>query len=383
MRFERFRIVLVAAMFISILAFLLLNNQFHFIKDNKNFENRKLASMPPVDINYLDPFPASYQTYYNDWFSLRFRMVKAFNVYNNIIFKKSPCPNLVTIGNDGWLFLAGEEFNTYGGRDPLTVQELSDFKKELDYRNNYLAKRNCKFYVLIAPAKPNIYPEKVPFELARKKAGSNGEQLLAYLKQHSSVATVDVYSVLKEHKKNYQVYYALDNHWTQMGAFYASNRFLEQAAADFPVLKRLQLEDYTITKSDITTGNTVKILAADMDLYHDVNYTINSKQKSNVLKGKRQNYKAPEKFPYPWIYEEVSETRDTTRPKLLIISDSFGEYPFTLLSPEFKKTVKIWDNWEYKLNEPIVENEKPDLVLLIIHEKNLRYLLKHGSGLNK
>ena len=64
-------------------------------------------------------------------------------------------------------------------------------------------------------------------------------------------------------------------------------------------------------------------------------------------------------------------------PKLMIVSDSFGEYILELLSERFSKSVKIWDNWEYKLNEDIVEKEKPDVMLLVIHEQNLKNLLKH------
>ena len=80
-------------------------------------------------------------------------------------------------------------------------------------------------------------------------------------------------------------------------------------------------------------------------------------------------------FPYCEIYEEVRVSNSKNKKKLLIISDSFGDFLFPLISENFTKTVKIFDNWEYKLNEKIVEIEKPNVVILLILESNLHYLI--------
>ncbi len=383
MKFERLRILSVTLMFICIICFPFFNDRLHFIKDIQNSENRKLAPDPAFDVEHLDLFPAAYEKFYNDTFSLRSRMISLFSLYNLFVFKKSPCPDLVVVGNDGWLFLVGDELDTYTGRNPLTDKELADFKKELEYRKDYLAKRNCKFYFLIAPTKANIYPEKVPIELLRKRKLCDGEELIQYLRKNSTVDPIDLYGVLKENKDLYNNYYKLDNHWSPIGAFYGTNAFLSRLHKDYPDIDTLSLNDYNIAESDLTTGNTAKILLHDVVLYHETKYVLTSKKKTNAVDGKRSNYTPPEKFPYTDEYEFVKETKDTTKPKLLIISDSFGEHPFSYLAGSFKKTVKIWDNWEYKLNEPIVENEKPDIILLIVHEKNLRLLLKNASGLAK
>ncbi|MCW3076520.1 MAG: hypothetical protein JWO32_1129 [Bacteroidetes bacterium] len=379
MKFQKLRITLIPLVFLLIISFPFVNDRLHVILDIKSFENRRLAAQPHLDLKNLDPFPSAYEKFYNDTFSLRSRMVRAYSIYNLSVFKKSPCPDIVIIGNDGWLFLQGPEFDTYTGKNPLTQKELNDFKKELEYRQNYLAKRNCKFYFLIAPAKPNIYPEKVPFENLKMRELSMGEELLAFLEKNSSVPIVNLYSNLKEKKKEYRTYYALDNHWSRMGAFFSMKQFLSQVNKELPQVTPLSLDEYKITERDSTTGNTVRILG-DLNYYHDVNYVLTGKKKPLAVDGKKTEYVPVKDFPYPWGYEEVKEIPGSTKPKILIISDSFGEYIFSLLAESFSKTVKIWDNWEYKLNEPIVENEKPDVCLLVIHEKNLRAILKNGSS---
>ena len=52
---------------------------------------------------------------------------------------------------------------------------------------------------------------------------------------------------------------------------------------------------------------------------------------------------------------------------------------FPFLAENFSVTEKIFDKWEYKLNESIVENEKPDVFLMIVLESNLRNIIKYRS----
>lgn len=87
-------------------------------------------------------------------------------------------------GKDGYLFLGGNELLSFRGKDILSNNELLTFKKEFEYREKYLAKRNCKFYVLIAPNKAAIYYDKVPGNIVRIYKDSWGEQLTHYLEKN-------------------------------------------------------------------------------------------------------------------------------------------------------------------------------------------------------
>ncbi len=381
MKYQNLRITLISIVFLGLAFFPLINKKLGIIPDIKNFENRKMASEPLLSVTRIDSFPRYYEKYYNDTFTLRARMVKTFNFLNFFVFDKLPASDFVIIGKDGWLFLAGEEFDAYTGKNNFTEKQLSDFKEELEYREKFLEERGCKFYFMITPAKATIYPEKVPFEQLRRTERSMGEELLAYLQKNSSVNTVDLYKVLRENKKKYPTYYATDNHWTRPGAFYSANQFLGQLQQNFPEIQQMSLNDFVINLKDTTEGNTAKILG-NPDLFPDTSYHL-SRKKTQSVYGKKAGYVANKSFSYAYMYEEVKEIKNSKKPRLLIISDSFGTDLFPLLSENFSKTVKIWDNWEYKLNEEIVENEKPDVFLLLIHEKNLRSLMKHRSGPGK
>jgi hypothetical protein len=80
-------------------------------------------------------------------------------------------------------------------------------------------------------------------------------------------------------------------------------------------------------------------------------------------------------FPYKNEYELQKGIPHSSLPKLLIFSDSFSKYMFPFIAERFSKTTKIFDCWLYHRNESIIENEKPDIVILIMWEPSLRHLL--------
>ena len=375
MKHKRFRIYIICSIFIGILFFPIINQGFSFVKDAPNLENRAKAKKPVLNIERLDPFPSRYEKYYNDNFSIRSLLIGYFNLFNLYVFNKSPFLDKVTIGKDGWLYFTGEEMDTYFGNDNLKKAELYTYKTELEYRKKYLKERGCEFYFLIAPTKPNIYPENIPYKNYNLDKKSRGEELLDYLNDSSDVETINVYNTLRENKKNGQMYFKLDNHWNSFGAFYATSEFIKVIQPRFPSILPLILDSFNIKKTEINTGNTATILG-NSKLFKDLNYQLSPKSGFKAKEISKVGYVPEKDFPYPNLYEMRREIKNSKQPKLLVISDSFGDDAFPFLSENFNTTLKIWDNWKYKLNEDIVNKEKPDIYLLIIHEKNLRLFLK-------
>jgi alginate O-acetyltransferase complex protein AlgJ len=334
-----------------------------------------MATEPVFDVNHLDPFPAQYEKYYNDTFTVRSLMIRYYNFINIVLFKKSPVPDQVIIGNNGWLFMAGTEKDAYTGKNPLTALELNTIKTELEYRKKYLNERGCKFYFLIAPTKANIYSENLPPTIFKFNSLSWAEQLIGYLNQHGDVKPLDVLNVLRKNKDIYPVYYKLDNHWTEFGAFFAVNEFLHTLQTDFPQTTLLQLEKYTTTKIEKNTGNLSGMLS-NIDIFNDFSYQLKPANGFRAQTAPNVGYPCVPGFPYCWEYEKVKEISNSHLPKILIISDSFGEAFFPFAAENFSRTVKIFDAWQYKLNEDIVNKEKPDIVLLIMLESSIKGLLK-------
>lgn len=381
MKENKFRIYSLAVIFIASISFPLINGNLHLLNDIQSFENRAMASRPTLDIEHLDPFPARYDTFYNDNFNLRNRCIRYFNIYNVLTYRKSPVPSVV-IGKDNWLYLIGDEMDSYMGKNRLTEKELSDFKTELTYRKDYLEQRGIKFYFLVIPCKASIHTENIGYEYFRMHKDSWGEQLNTYLNKHSGIQTIAVFDSLRKYKANQNLFYKLDNHWNDLGGFYTANEVFKYMHKDFPQIELLKLSNYTLNYSEKPAGNLEKMLG-NLGVFSESYVELKPKKPLLAHDADKANYPATPGFVYPWEYEKVREISNSKKPKLLIISDSFGAGIFPFLSENFSKTVKIFDSWQYELHEDIVDQEKPDAVLLMINEPILRSILKSSPGIKK
>jgi len=361
-------------MFCALLTFPFINERLGWIKDVASFENRQPAELPVFNIQLLDPFPVQYEHYYNDHFNLRSRLIRMHNYFKIVCFQKSPIPDKVVIGKDNWLFLASEEMESYTGKNRLTEKELAAFKKELDYRVRYLADKKCQLYFVIAPCKASVYPEKIGFEYYRLSDQTWGQQLIDYLSKNSSIKYVNLFDTLVAHKGEEPLFQTLDNHWNELGGFYAANALINLMRKDFPKLTPLQLNHYRLKKEIITEGNTQTMLG-NLSLFKELNIHLVPTQPLKAHEGEKRNYPPVYGFAYGWDYENVRVQADTNGYRLLIISDSFGAAMFPFLSENFGRTVKIFDAWQYKLNEDIVAAEQPDAVVVVIDEPILRNLI--------
>ena len=128
-------------------------------------------------------------------------------------------------------------------------------------------------------------------------------------------------------------------------------------------------------------GGDLSTMFGNIDLFKDQNFSVIPKLGFKAKAGKKFGYLPVEGFAYPESHETVNEIKDSNLPKIVVISDSFGGIMFPFLSESFSKTVKIFDSWQYKLNEEVIKNEKPDVVLLIVWEPHLRSILDFQSRL--
>lgn len=377
MKLLRFRTYCITLVFLAMISFPLINSKLHFLLDTASFENRAMANEPIFDIRRLDSFPARYERFYNDHFELRNRSIRYFNLYNVKLYRKSPLASVV-IGRDNWLYAVGEEMDSYTGKNKLTSKELLDFKLELEYRKKYLEERGIRFYFMIVPCKASIHTSYIGYEYFRMSRESWGEQLNHYLEQNSSIRPVDIFSMLREHAKKENVFYKLDNHWNGLGAFYSANAIFQRMHQDFPSVHPLSLDDYQVVNTETPAGNLERMMG-NLGIFSESSTELKPKIPFKAHNGPKAGYPPIPGFAYPWDYELVKEIDGSHQPELLIICDSFGDNIFLFLAENFRKTVKIFDDWRYRLNENIVNQEKPDAVLLMINEPILRKLLNFQS----
>jgi alginate O-acetyltransferase complex protein AlgJ len=374
MSLNKFKAFLITFLFLIALCLPMLNEGFSFIKDIKSSEKRRLTKKPKFDINKLDPFPKEFEAYFNDNYFLRFTLIRNFNIIKIKHFKQSPLPEKVIIGKNGWLFMGGLENDAFLGKNKLTPYQLQLIQRELENRKKYYEDSGIKFFFIIAPTKATIYSEYYSYNIKDVETISWGKQLVNHLSKKSKVNCINLYEEFNKLKKHHPLYYKTDNHWTEIGAFYTSNLLLKFMKKDFKGLVDQNIYDYEIIKKAKINGNISAMLSIS-NLFKDIEYTLEPKNGFKAVIGEKFPHKCIDDFPYCWDYEQVKTNKNSNNKKLLIITDSFGEYLFPFIAENFSKTIKIFDAWQYKKNEQIVAIEKPDAIVLLILESSIKNLL--------
>lgn len=143
---------------------------------------------------------------------------EAFNNYNNILVLGDRCMDVFSGTYDS--------FNYYS-------QVIAQYKKDLG--------ADVNVYSMVVPTANSIYlrnyvRDGVDFY---EKYGGNQEDKLDYLDEKfegTGVKSVNVYDALYEHW-NEQIYFRTDFHWTQLGAYYAAEKFASVAGLPFKTME--------------------------------------------------------------------------------------------------------------------------------------------------
>jgi hypothetical protein len=192
----------------------------------------------------------------------------------------------------------------------------------------------------------------------------------------------DMRPVLIDAKKhNLRLFQKTDSHWNYAGGYFCYVNLIERMKKDFPQLNPIPIEKFNVDSVWQNGGDLSRMLGLETKIKEN-DVRVYPKFKSFVYKGKKQNYN-PGNFSVPADYEVIRVNPSVKGPKILVIRDSFCWLLMNYLSENFSKSVYIWDNWEYKLNEEIIAEEKPDAVLTIITECQLKVILDNMSHKSK
>lgn len=372
---DKYRALLITILFLVFISVPFLDRYLHFFKDRASSEKRNLAPEAILDVNKLDYFPSAYDKYFKDRFSQRNRLIFWYYQLSLRCFHATPVTGQVLLGQEGWLYSAGTEEDVFKGQALFSEAQLDELADEFERRAAYLEQQNCKFYVMFPPVKAYVYPQYLPPALQMQEGKSCGIQLEEYLQQRGRVKVIPVHEMLRN-RTGPPSYFKLDNHWNLLGALLAANEAVRVIQKELPGLKSLPLDSFDIHREIIKTGNLIHILSYAIPLV-DTNFVLvphHGGPRSKEVQEKK--YTAPDDFAEEYEMRMVSA--DTTAPRLMMVSDSFGNLIFHFLSGYFHESLKLFDAWKYQLHPDIVEQEKPDVYILLILESNIRNLLREN-----
>lgn len=229
--------------------------------------------------------------------------------------------------------------------------------------------KDTKFIYLIAPHSTDVYPEGID-------QSSGGESRTSQVKEALSdidgVTVIDAGEILKENRDKGKLYYCLDTHWTELGAYYGYYAVMQEIAKDFPSAKPHELDEYDI--ADVTLTYT------DM-IYYAQTQDSGMKETAPFLRPKfavQTQYDGgkPEEADI-WTYvrkyfekTSVSNVDDDSLPTAQLIMDSYGLNCVAYLAEHFS-TLSCSPVWNYSLDLDTATSLKPDYVIQILNVRTV------------
>ena len=172
-------------------------------------ENRNLAPRPELKLDRaaLAALPGRFEAYFNDHFGFRKRLIYWLAVVKVQGLGVTSTPG-VTLGSNGWLYLASDAaVLSYRAARPFTPAQLEAVPADSSRRRrDWLAARGIPYLMVIPPNKDTIYPEFMPAAYNKVNPRSRLDQLVDYMKDHSSVSILDIREDLRRAKQVERVY---------------------------------------------------------------------------------------------------------------------------------------------------------------------------------
>lgn len=223
--------------FLALLVLPMVDRGFAIDPSPQLVENRQLApfpAWPKRPSEFLD-YPKRYEAFWNDHFGMRRSLIRS-NAWVGFQFGVTQVP-IVEVGKREYLFFSGDfAMDSYRGSKMLSDQELKLWRDELQARQDWLARRNTKYLVVVAPDKQSIYPEVVSSRY-KKVVPTNLDRWLAHLAKNSNVKVLDLRAPLLNAKKLGDTFFKTDSHWNDLGAYVAYQATIGALRDFYPAMK--------------------------------------------------------------------------------------------------------------------------------------------------
>ena len=336
-------------------------------------QNRELA-LPPVvklKLNSLCAFPDNFEKYYDDHFGFRELLIKAHSIIRLKIFNVSSSRKVV-LGNQEWLYLT-DTVNLHDTKKLFTSDELEKWRLYLLARSNLCKKKGIPYFFFIAPNKASIYPEYLPEKYDRIQTNSFFTQLVDYMRTTSGFEVIDLRDVLRSQKGQHQLYQRTDNHWNQIGCYFAYKKIASTLNRFNLNVKPIPLSFFELVYKE--ESGSLSFMLGCGEILKDWDVYLRPK---SFQFGKREivtpffNRKMPNRWQSPFSIRNHNKAKG----KLLALGDSFlmGDkslLPY-LFGVHFEKSVFLHrDSVNRSMLSQMIDKERPDVLIEEIAERGI------------
>lgn len=348
-------------MFLLFIAVVVIYNIITPVKKFSEAENRYLQQKPHFSFDRLvsGQFTRDFEKYIADQFPSRDGWI-AVKAYSEKVSGKKENNNIY-IGKDGYMFQKFAEHDENETRDKINA--INSFAGELVAVNKYF---------MLVPNSVEILKEKVP----GYAPNADEKKFISKVKKGLSkdIKFIDVYDTLYS-KRNENIYYKTDHHWTTKGAYYAYTSFAKALG-----IKPQGSDDYNINKvtdsfygTSYSTGGFRSIKPDSIELYvpkqnekYEVTFSENGKKSDSLYN--MDSLKQKDKYNvflngnHPLV---TIKTNSSSKKKILIIKDSYANSFVPYLTSQFSEVYLVDLRYYDDDIIELIKNNNIDNVLIL------------------
>lgn len=346
---------------ICFLPFLLAHRERDRVSDD---ENRYYANFPAIWVE--NSWNKNFSVEFDNWISdnAKFRtLYKSFLMNMEYNFFRHLEMDGVKIAENNDIFdTTKERVDLFQGRDLFGEDELSLFGQNLHDLQEKIESQGMAFYYLQCHDKATMEAIHYPKGAIQYNTVHKGEQVEQYLLEHGKINVIPVFDVLKEANTKRPMYYQYVDfvHWNDEGAYLGYRAIIEKMKSRFPSLRELEESDYKIEVSNISRN------------YSGLEYPYQETW-NGMMVGAARAEETEIMFNDSLYYKEHTHYFQNSQKdiRLLMINDSFGRmFLKNSLAESFGELLTV-DLSNLQQIDWIIEQYKPDVVLLECVEINL------------
>lgn len=331
-------------------------------KSYSSNENRYLEKYPAITFSDIlsGEFQKKFETAFNDQFVGRDNWMKCSTTVEKAVGYKEIAG--VYLGKDGYYFTK-------------TTQNMIDQKqytKNLHYAEYLGTQIKGKTSLLLVPSAGTILQDKLPDRAPYYDAASMFRMAETIL---SSTQNIDTRSALSEYRKQGQVYFKTDHHWTLLGAYAAYQSYCDANKVD------ARTYDYFEPKK--VSNNFLGTLYSkvlDTDALADTMYAASNIPMTKVNSDGQHGQgiydvrKLEQKDKYAYFfggnYGKVQIETENGKKKLLVIKDSFANSFIPFLIEDYGEITMIDLRYYRRSIQELLQEKNYDEALVLYEMSN-------------
>ena len=287
-----------------------------------------------------------------------------------------------TPGSEMWPVVTGGDFQfffqkmlpDYQGKNIPGSSAFSGLTKRVSDHLAQLRKYNedAEIIYLIVPASMTVYPELVPETYGSLATETRLTKTIDAINAGGGIA-IDLQSIFAEHKDDEMpLYYKLDSHWSDYGAFVAYQALFEEVAKKFPNAAPRSADEFNWNPGYYESGDMTYYLAMSQSKVKEYAYyrTFNFEAPSKVTQINRYRSKTMLCYSDEVTWENTINTKREDLPSCVVIRDSYSTQIYDLIAERMNKTHYL-GMWGYRWDQSLMASEKPDYVIYVVAEWNL------------